>query len=94
MSRSSILAELAQTLGVGTAAGNLVTHDVGGLLGGIPTGTTVSTASGVTADVTSITATANRIIVTLNSVFDRVRLTTVNGTDTFDADSMTVTWES
>jgi hypothetical protein len=50
-------------------------------------------ASGATVDIPASNASYNAGRVTLSGVLDRVRITTVNGTDTFDAGSINVLYE-
>lgn len=50
------------------------------------------TCTGVFADITNFTGTAVSLK-TFSGTLDRLRITTVGGTDTFDAGSIVVTWE-
>lgn len=49
--------------------------------------------SHVIADVSSIVCAHGAGAITLGGVLDRVRITTVNGTDTFDSGSINIMWE-
>ena len=56
-------------------------------------GSNIWTASGITANVPASVTNVNGGTVTLTGALDRVRLTTVNGTDTFDAGSVNILYE-
>lgn len=54
---------------------------------------TVWVASGVSVDIPGSNASYNAGRVTIGGTLDRVRITTVNGTDTFDAGSINILYE-
>jgi hypothetical protein len=56
-------------------------------------GSNVWTEMGVTAIASSSTPTSSAGAVTLGGTLDRLRITTVNGTDTFDAGSINILYE-
>lgn len=56
-------------------------------------GTTIWIASGIATPSTTATGAFNSGAKTLSGVLDRIRLTTVNGTDTFDAGQISIMYE-
>jgi len=56
-------------------------------------GSNIWTASGSTYQPVSLNINASAGGKTLSTTLDRVRITTVNGTDTFDAGSINIMWE-
>lgn len=79
----------------GIAAANIVaaTDTISGLIAiSNLSGTMWSSSGGAYLSASNGSVTAGSIV--LGGILDRIRLATVNGTDTFDAGSVTVSWEA
>lgn len=87
------------TSGVNTSLGILTTASIGA--SSVRTGHMTLThmgsnkwvASGVTEDAVAANGSIFSCVVTLSGTLDRLRLTTINGTDTFDAGSVNIMYE-
>ena len=82
----------AYTTGFGIAAA-LATNALSGVVTLYALGSNTWIASGVVASSTNLVTGTVGGTVTLSGALDRVRLTTVNGTDTFDAGSVNILYE-
>ena len=81
------------TAGLLVTAGILATDATGGLLIISLLGSNSWVASGVVTRTSSSYGSSSAGQITLGGTLDRVRITTVNGTDTFDAGSINILYE-
>jgi hypothetical protein len=92
LSAGSLSVGIAQTNGFGALAGNSA-NALSGHLVITHLGANVWVYSATLASVNNNATISAAGVKTLSGTLDRIRLTTVNGTDTFDAGSVNIMWE-